>query len=415
MRIVVFEDASVRHLEPITLSRAAYTLQCGSLCLADWLSERTDPVQGRVRPHLRAWQSAEYPHFAADPTTRAAPFMLINARLVPCASTFEILGRLLRAAQPGIVFQGEHLAAAILPPEAPTLSDPQDPLQLAAFLREPSIAALPILEHRLALLNFPHDLVSQHIERVGENLERRIQNGNYREVRDGVFLAENAQLADLTHTDAALGPIVAEAGSRVKPFACLRGPLHLGEMSCVSEHSLLKPGVTLGPFAKVGGEVEASVIEAYTNKQHTGYLGHSYVGRWVNLGAGTSNSNLKNTYGTIRMEIDGRRLDTGMQFMGCVIGDYTKTAINTAIFTGRIIGCCSMVYGFVTTDVPSFTNYARSFGELTELTPQIMAQTQKRVFLRRGIEQQSWHIRLLESMYEVAAAGRQLADRPVSL
>ena len=177
----------------------------------------------------------------------------------------------------------------------------------------------------------------------------------------------------------------------------------------------LKPGVSVGPMSKVGGEIEASVIEAFSNKQHTGYLGHSYLGRWVNLGAGTSNSNLKNTYGTVRMDVAGRRIDTGMQFMGCVIGDFTKSAINTGIFTGKLIGSCSMLYGFVTTNVPSFVNYARSFGEVTELSPLIMAQTQKRAFLRRGIEQQDWHVRLLHDMYEIASAGRQLADRPVSL
>jgi glucose-1-phosphate thymidylyltransferase len=168
-------------------------------------------------------------------------------------------------------------------------------------------------------------------------------------------------------------------------------------------------------MCKVGGEIEATVIESFSNKQHTGFLGHSYLGRWVNLGAGTSNSNLKNTYGTVRMEVGGHPLDTGMQFMGCVIGDFTRSAINTAIFTGKLIGCCSMLYGFVTTNVPSFVNYARSFGEITELSVRVMVQTQRRVFLRRGIEQQPWHVRLLEDMYELASAGRQLADRPVSL
>jgi len=186
-------------------------------------------------------------------------------------------------------------------------------------------------------------------------------------------------------------------------------------LSVVNEHALIKPGVSVGPMCKIGGEVEASVIDGFSNKQHLGYLGHSYLGRWVNLGAGTSNSNLKNTYGTVRMDLADRRVDTGLQFMGCVVGDFTKSAINTAIFTGKLVGCCSMLYGFVTTNVPSFVNFARSFGEVTDLSPEVMAQTQKRVFLRRGIEQQVWHVRLLHDMHQLVAAGRQLADRPVSL
>ena len=251
------------------------------------------------------------------------------------------------------------MAAAVLPPDAPRLHNPHDPEQLAAFLRHPSITSLPILEHRLPLLSFPHELIHRHVDTMGENLEHRIRTGHYREVRDGVFLASNAELAEWVDTDTSQGPIVAEAGSVIKPFACLRGPLYLGAMSRVNEHAVLKPGVSVGTMSKVGGEIEASVIEAFSNKQHTGYLGHSYLGRWVNLGAGTSNSNLKNTYGTVRMDVAGRRIDTGMQFMGCVIGDFTKSAINTGIFTGKLIGCCSMLYGFVTTNVPSFVNYAR--------------------------------------------------------
>jgi glucose-1-phosphate thymidylyltransferase len=282
-------------------------------------------------------------------------------------------------------------------------------------LRHPRIASLPVLEHRLPLLNFPHDLINRHVESLGENLQQRIESGRFREIRDGVFLAGNARLHDWVHTDTTAGPIVAETGTVVQPFACLQGPLYLGAMSRVNEHAVLRPGVAVGTRCKVGGEIEASAIEDFSNKQHSGYLGHSYLGRWVNLGAGTSNSNLKNTYGTVRMELGERRIDTGMQFMGCVIGDFTRSAINTAIFTGKLIGGCSMLYGFVTTNVPSFVNYARSFGEITELAPAVMAQTQKRVFLRRGIEQQEWHVQLLKEMYEMAAAGRQLADRPVSL
>jgi glucose-1-phosphate thymidylyltransferase len=414
MHIVVFEDHLVQQLEPVTLGRAAYSIQCGSTTLADWLATQDATIQGVVRPYLRDWQAAEYPRFATPPMPDQLQ-LLVNARLVPCQATFGTLQKLTSAARPGLIFQGETLAAAVLPPGSPALRRADEPGGLAAYLRQASVASLPVLEHRLPLLNFPHELISRHVESISDNLQQLIRGGRYREVRDGVFVASNAELADWAHTDATQGPIVIEPGCVVRPFACLRGPLYLGAMSRVNEHALLKSAVSVGTMCKVGGEIEASVIEAFTNKQHTGYLGHSYLGRWVNLGAGTSNSNLKNTYGTVRMDVKGRQVDTGMQFMGCVVGDFTKSAINTGIFTGKLVGACSMIYGFVTTNVDSFVNYARSFGEITDVSPEIMAQTQKRVFLRRGIEQQAWHVRLIRDMYEIAAAGRQLADRPVSL
>jgi glucose-1-phosphate thymidylyltransferase len=414
MQIVVFEDAHVVNLEPITLARAAYSIQCGSLSLADWLAEQPTPVQGMVRPHLGAWQAAEYPRFAIE-LPGGSLRLLVNARLVPCPATFRALSRLLQSARPCLVFQGESLAAAVLPPQAPSFPNVSQSPDLAAFLMHHEVKNLPNQEIRLPLFHLPHDLVGHHLEHFVDNLQYRIERGHLRQRADGVFAAENAEVSPWVDLDCSQGPIVLEAGCSVRPFSCLRGPLYLGPMSRVNEHSLLRPGVSVGPMSKVGGEIEASVVEAFTNKQHLGYLGHSYLGRWVNLGAGTSNSNLKNTYGTIRMQVGPRRVDTGLQFMGSVVGDFTKSAINTAIFTGKLIGTCSMLYGYVTTNVPSFVNYARSFGELTELRPEVVAQTQKRVYLRRGIEQQAWHVRLLHDVYEMVSSDRQLADRPVSL
>lgn len=414
MRIELFEDQRVWQLDPVTLGRAAYSIQCGSRCLADWISKLGAPVRGHVRPHLSSWQAANYASYSST-DLGSTPRMLVNARLVPCESTFAVLRQLRDAARPGLVFQGESLAAAFVPAESPELPAPYDDEQLTSFLDHPLVARLPKLEHHLHLLNYPHDLICRHVQTLGENLNHRLSTGHYHEVRDGVFVADDVQLPVYFDTDTQHGPIVIEDGVVVRSFACLRGPLFLDRMSRVNEHAVLRPGVSVGPMSKVGGEIEASVIEGYSNKQHHGYLGHSYLGQWVNLGAGTCNSNLKNTYGTVRMMVRERKIDTGMQFMGCVIGDFTKSAINTSIFTGKLIGSCSMLYGFVTTDVPSFVNYARSFGELTDLSAAVIAQTQQRSFLRRGIQQQPWHIQLIDDMYGIVSAGRQLAEGPVSL
>jgi glucose-1-phosphate thymidylyltransferase len=183
----------------------------------------------------------------------------------------------------------------------------------------------------------------------------------------------------------------------------------------VIEHAALKHGVALGHTTKVGGEVEASIIEPYSNKQHFGFLGHSYLGSWINLGAGTSNSDLKNTYGNVSVEHRGKKIQTGMQFVGAIVGDYTKTAINTGIFTGKTIGVCSMVYGFVTTNVPSFVNYARLFGQVTETPVEVLVDTQARMFARRKVQQRPCDIQLLRDMYELTRHERQLAGEPLVL
>jgi glucose-1-phosphate thymidylyltransferase len=183
----------------------------------------------------------------------------------------------------------------------------------------------------------------------------------------------------------------------------------------VIEHAAIKHGVAIGHTTKIGGEVEASIIEAYSNKQHHGFLGHSYLGSWINLGAGTSNSDLKNTYGQVNMEYAGRKVSTGMQFVGAVIGDYAKTAVNTSIFTGKLIGACSMVYGFVTTNVPSFVNYARVFGQVSEAPVDVLVATQRRMFARRGVGQRPCDIQLLCDMHALTAAERAQMDPPLAI
>jgi len=166
---------------------------------------------------------------------------------------------------------------------------------------------------------------------------------------------------------------------------------------------------------KVGGEVEASTIESYSNKQHYGYLGHSYLGSWINLGAGTCNSDLKNTYGEVTVEHGGMKLGTRMQFLGAIVGDYTKTAINTSIFTGKTIGVGSMVYGFVTGDVPSFVNYAQQFSQVTAVPLEVMVTMQARVFARRNLPQRPCDIQLLCDIYEITKDDRSgMSTAPLS-
>src|SRR5205814_487560 len=129
----------------------------------------------------------------------------------------------------------------------------------------------------------------------------------------------------------------------------------------------------------------------------------------------TCNSDLKNTYGQVNMEYHGQKVPTGMQFIGTIVGDYAKSAINTGIFTGKTVGVCSMLYGFVTTNVPSFVNYARIFGQVTELPVSVMEQTQARMFKRRKVEQRPCDVKLLSDMYDLTRNERQIAGEPLSL
>ncbi len=414
MRIVVFEDTHVAQLYPMTLGRAAYTIRCGGENLAFWIERMGGQVSGLVRPYLRAWQAATFPNWDEHPP-RGEATLLVNARLVPSPHTFDVLRRLYHRGDFGQLQSMNQLAAAVLPAEILPPTAPWDGESMRQFVQGPNFAALPRFEEDLALISYPHEILSWHLATLADSLNFRIAQGHYRELRDGVFVAHGVQWHEWVHTDTSQGPIVVDEQASVRPFACLSGPILIGAQSRVHEHASIRPGVALGPACKIGGEIEASVLEEFANKQHFGFLGHSYLGAWVNLGAGTSNSNLKNTYGSVRVEMEGRKMDSGLQLLGCLVGDYTKTAIHTSIFTGKILGACSMIYGMVTTNVASFVNHAQSLGQITDLPPAIVAETQRRVFQRRGIAQEPWHIQLLRDMYQQVAGDRQLADRPLSL
>ncbi len=412
MPMVLFEDEQVTQLYPGAIGKPAFMISCGSYRLRDLVAELSRDVQVRVRPHLRAVYDADHP--ATDTAAKAdEPVLLVNARLVPSAATLARLAELLRGGRPGTYDNGQTMALALLPSGAELPPVEQSPQELREWVAK---LGLPTQESDdLPLLDYPHDIVRHHLTTLPANLEHRLAAGGYHEIGDGVFAAQGAKLGPHVVTDTRKGPIVLDAGATVGPSCFISGPAHLGAGARVIEHSAIKDGVSLGHTTKIGGEIEGSIIEPYTNKQHHGFLGHSYLGSWVNLGAGTCNSDLKNTYGQVNMEYWGQRVPTGMQFVGTIIGDYAKTAINTGIFTGKTIGACSMVYGFVTTNVPSFVNYARLFGQVTEAPVDVMVATQARMFARRNVSQRPCDIQLLYDMYELTRHERQLAGEPLSL
>lgn len=364
------------------------------------------PLAAIVRPHLRAIVEQDYPdlwQFGQDgsPTT-VGPTIILNARLIPTVGTLRTIQQLLQSgstAPASIVWDGDQVAAIINPGWtwhwiAQQCSSSVESLLLSAHDFEKAKASL-------SLMTFPHEVISANMKHIGDNLQFRIETHRYQQLSDGVFMAEGAKLDQFVITDTSKGPIIVDRDAYVGPYTLLRGPIYIGAGAKILEHAAIKDQVSLGHTTKIGGEVEAAIVEPFSNKQHHGFLGHSYLGSWINLGAGTCNSDLKNTYGTVNMEYPNGKSATGMQFLGCVMGDYSKTAINTGIFTGKVIGVCSMMYGFVTSNVPSFVNYARLFGQMTTLPPEVMIATQQRMFSRRKVQQRPCDMQLLHDMYRL--------------
>ena len=414
MSVLLFEDALVERLWPITLCRPACAIRCGGMRLIDVARRFTTDVTIDARPYLQEIYADDA--LTVFPRRRDGVRVLINARLAPNVELVPIIQSWLDSGTTGAVWVADQLALAMLPTALPADIAGRE---IPSFVRDSGIGELKLSKKTrevLTLLEYPHSIIATHQSILANNLKVRSADPEFTEVRPSVYVAGNTQLGDAVVTDTSHGPIVVESGVVVGPFVQLAGPLLIGENSTVREHSTLGPYVSTGRTVKIGGEVESSIIEPYSNKQHHGYLGHSYLGSWVNLGAGTSNSNLKNTYGEVKITVAGQRISTGMRLMGCVIGDYTKTAINTSILTGRIIGVASMLYGLIAQDVPSFVNYAHQFGDISAVSLDSAVAAQQRMFARRAVTCRDSDRQLLVDIFEQTATEREgLECRPPKL
>ena len=199
-----------------------------------------------------------------------------------------------------------------------------------------------------------------------------------------VMLAEGAELEGNVTLDARLGPIVIDRGASVESFSRLMGPCYVGPRAKLYS-ALIGGGTSIFEGCRVGGQVESSILMPFTNKAHFGYVGDSYVGSWVNLGAGCTFSNLKNTYGNVRPVVGGEKLDSGMMKLGPAVGDMAKLSIGSLVYAGRFVGTGSHVSGLAAADVPSFAYYDGQTGRMVELELESVLETQRRMMERRGL------------------------------
>ena len=404
MKTIVFEDRAVGQLGLLTAARPACDLTIGCCTLVEALGH-FGPVRRAVRPHLARYLeavdgsrvavwggSSAMPLPSPPASSHGAIALLVNARVVPSRDTLVTLRSLVEAGHRTIVYQGDAIAAAIVHLSAD--GGGPDQAVVDAVLADAASAtdaieslALPDADADMEMLSLPHEILGAHERIIAEALVVQIDSGRFREMRPGLFAAAGAEIAEqvvVRH-----GPVVVDAGAEISAFVCLDGPIWIGSRARVNPHAWIRAGTAIGAECRVGGEVEATVMEPFSNKPHDGFLGHSHIGSWVNLAAGTITGNLKATYGPVRLHMpaaDGSRstLHTGRQFLGALVGDFVKTAINTSLPCGARIGIAATVGGLVPEDVAAFTNMVVTGGERT--TAEQATIVLERMMARRGLD-----------------------------
>jgi len=205
------------------------------------------------------------------------------------------------------------------------------------------------------------------------------------------------------------GPVMIERGAEVRPGSFIEGPCWVGP-GTVIDGAKVRPGCSFGPFCRIGGEVEQSVFQGFSNKHHDGFIGHSFVGEWANLGALTTNSDLKNGYYPVKVTIRGKRVNTGLLKVGCFIGDHAKTAIGTLLNTGAVVGASANWFesGLSPKEIPAF-----AWGEKARWPVEDAVECARKVMARRGVEMSGEYERRLRTLYAVRhtpAAGHERAQ-----
>jgi UDP-N-acetylglucosamine diphosphorylase/glucosamine-1-phosphate N-acetyltransferase len=208
-----------------------------------------------------------------------------------------------------------------------------------------------------------------------------------------ILIGKNVKVAPSVVLDSSDGIIIIGDNVKIMPQTTILGPCYIGDNSIIKIGAKIYGDNSIGEWCKVGGELENTIIHSYSNKQHEGFLGHSYIGEWVNFGADTNNSDLKNTYSSISMTLPHKEISTGRIFLGLVCGDHTKTGINSMFTTGTVAGVCGILVKewFLPNQINSFTWGGKQNSPLYKFekaieTARIVMDRRKKVLLDEEIE-----------------------------
>ncbi len=367
MLICIFEDDQVPHLNPLALTRAAYDLRIGARTLAERISDTFQP--GQVILHARK-SVASVTGAEHDALVNRIPgsvdVLFVNGRwFVQSGPLLDEIRGSTKARQPVLFAHRESCLAAWIPGARSEIVE-ADALTPSSF---PEARIVDVAEAKLvSRLWHPLDLVEEAIREDfshrtrGYNVFERpgavIQDGAILANAEQIYIGQGATIRPGAILNAEDGPIYVDDGVTIMEQAVVRGPAYIGPHSQVKIGGILE-AVSIGPWCKAGGEIHHSIFHSYSNKAHAGFLGHSYLGRWCNLGADTNNSNLKNDYGNVSLHNPVTREfeNTGRQFVGLFMGDHSKTGITSMFNTGTVMGVFCNVYGsgFHDRVIPSFS------------------------------------------------------------
>lgn len=405
MKIVIYEDGSFANFYPLVYLRPIFDLRCGVFTLREKIAKKFPDCSIYLEPRglLTDVVAEKYgAESLADLTGINDDVLLVNARAI-LTDAPGAYGEVEGAARAP---SGEVIWAFV---RADTLSDLGG--ETAAQLAESVADRCGADETDDVLLEYPWDLVLRNAEEIQADFAHYAEKAGQHELhpqvavegsQEDLFVADDAEVQPFTYIDCREGPVIIEKGVTVRAHSSIEGPAYIGPDTQLME-AKVREGSSLGPVCRAGGEIEESIMHGYANKYHTGFLGHSYVCPWVNLGALTTNSDLKNDYSEVSVRLNDEPMKTGSMKVGAFIGDHTKTSIGTTFNTGTMVGImCNLVSGGTVLPkfIPSFAWYLNN--RISKgLGLKYALKTARTVMGRRDVELTDSMVELIEKTEEM--------------
>jgi len=390
MNYILFDGSVRNQLLPFTFTRPVADIRIGILTIR----EKWEKYLGYTTTTVTEdYLSEKYPMVEMETN------ILINASFLPTQNMVDQIKNLQK--NQAIFYKGEPLAF---------FSEEDQEIDFDTFkINEYAYDDVLRVEHTWDIFSKNHEAIKRDFQLLTEGRQsQKIPENSVAFHPERIFIEEGAKLP-LCSLNAEAGPIYIGKNAEIMEGAMIRGPFALCEGGTVKMGAKIYTGTTVGPYSKVGGEVNNSVLFAYSNKGHDGFLGNSVLGEWCNIGADSNTSNLKNNYAEVRLwDYESERfLPTGLQFCGLMMGDHSKCSINVMFNTGTVVGVSANVFGsgFPRNFIPSFT-WGGSAGTITYKTEKAF-ETARLAMARRNLELTGEDAKILEAVFEQTAKYRK--------
>jgi len=379
MQVNFFDDAVREDLFPLTFTRPTALLRCGITNIAE---------KWKLHLNLTKYGFKTVPYLTNQFPAVQAP-LFINGRLLPDPKLCKAISSLT---------EGEYL----------TVGDAVLAYHTTQQQSKKYTETYGIINRAHQLFSFCGEEIMKDFELItNKRKSETISESNTIIGKFPIFLEKGAKV-EATVLNATNGPIYLDKNSEIMEGSMIRGPFTLGEGSTIKMGAKIYENTAIGPFCKIGGEVNNSVVFGYSNKGHDGFLGNSVLGEWCNLGADTNNSNLKNNYDEVKLWNYRQHSfeKTGLQFCGLIMGDHSKTGINTMLNTGTVIGVSCNIFGsgFPRNFVPSFAWGGASGFSTYQINKAL--ETAKIVYQRRNKQLSLDDENTLEQIFNLESTNR---------